>query len=751
LTGPRPPLQPLAGMRLSLRPVLALALAMAWGAASDPCPRICLCDNARRHVACRQQNLTRVPDSVPQVTQRLNLQGNTLKVIGRETFLPLPYLTHLDLRHCQVEHLEEGAFRGLGRLLYLNLASNHLPVLLQEALDGLGSLRQLVLEGNRLEEIRPGAFGQLGSLGALSLAHNALVYLPDMAFQGLVRARRLRLSHNAINVLAPEALGGLPGLRRLSLDHNELQALPGEALSRPGGLARLDLSHNPLTYVGEEDALALPALRDLALAQLALQEVGASAFARCPRLRSLDLGGNQLAALPPLEGLGRLRRLNLTGNPLRCTCAARPLREWARRARLRVDGTCAGPRRLRGEALHALRATDLRCADPAPQPVPLAGGRRRRPAVPRACSCSAASQHSSCAGRGLEAVPRGFPDRTRLLDLRRNRLGSVAVGAFHGLGLLVSLHLQDCRLERLEPGALAGLTQLVYLYLSDNRLSGLSAAALRGAPRLGYLYLDRNRFTRVPAAALAALPGLFALHLQHNFLGRLEAGDLARAAQLRQLYLSGNRVSRVAEGALSPARELERLRLDGNRLRKVPTEALRGLPALGELDLAGNPLRVLPDGAFGPLAGSLRHLYLNATGLDRISPRAFSGLELSLQTLYLDRNRLRALPALDGFTRLELVSLSDNPFHCDCRLLPLHRWLAGLNLQVGATCQSPARARGQRVKTAAAIFEPCSGQGSRKTKPSHPGSSQDSPARPRWHNGGSVGQWQGWKGGEGPK
>lgn len=57
----------------------------------------------------------------------------------------------------------------------------------------------------------------------------------------------------------------------------------------------------------------------------------------------------------------------------------------------------------------------------------------------------------------------------------------------------------------------------------------------------------------------------------------------------------------------------------------------------------------------------------------QISPGAFSGLGPQLQSLYLQKNQLQALPALPGLSQLELVDLSGNPFHCDCELLPLHR------------------------------------------------------------------------------
>ncbi|XP_064141178.1 chondroadherin-like protein [Loxodonta africana] len=709
---------------------LLLLQGPTWCTAAQRCPRICVCDNSRQRVACRHQNVTEVPDTIPELTQRLDLQGNMLKVIPPAAFQALPHLTHLDLRRCQVELVAEGAFRGLGRLLLLNLASNRLSTLPQEALDGLGSLQRLELEGNLLEELRPGTFGALGALATLNLAHNALVYLPAMVFQGLLQVHWLQLSHNALSVLAPEALAGLPALRRLSLHHNELQALPGPALSQAQGLARLELGHNPLTYVGEEDGLVLPSLRELLLDHGALQALGPRAFAHCPRLRTLDLRGNQLETLPPLQGPGQLRRLRLQGNPLWCGCQARPLLEWLARAPVRADGACRGPRRLRGEALDALRPSVLRCLGNGleEEEEELAAARPRAPTrapqehegvaqpCPRACTCASTSRHSSCEDRGLRAVPSGFPNNTQLLDLRRNHFPSVPRAAFPGLGHLVSLYLQHCHIAELEAGALAGLGHLVYLYLSDNQLSGLSAAALEGARHLGYLYLERNRFLQVPGAALHALPSLFSLHLQDNAVERLATGDLAGVRALRWLYLSGNRITQVSPGALGPAQELEKLHLDRNQLREVPTRALEGLPALVELQLSGNPLRALHDGAFQPVARSLQLLFLNGSSLEQVSPGAFAGLGPGLQSLHLQENQLQALPALPALTGLGLIDLSGNPFRCDCQLLPLHRWLARLNLRVGATCAAPPTARGQRVKVAVAAFEACPGWAARKAK-----------------------------------
>ncbi|XP_074865956.1 chondroadherin-like protein [Carettochelys insculpta] len=691
---------------------------------AERCPQICVCDNIKRHVMCLNSSLTEVPITIPQVTQKLDLRGNNIKVIPGGTFLPIPYLTHLNLQRCNVESIEEGAFRGLGRLIYLNLASNNIAVIYQESLDGLSSLQQLVLEKNRLEEIKPGAFGQLGFLNFLNLAENFLVYLPDMVFQGLQLIKWLRLSHNALHVIGTEAFAGLRTLRRLSLDHNELQFLPTEALSRLSGTTRLDLGHNPVTYIGEE-AIEMASLKQLFLDNMALQEVSPKAFVKSPLLHTVDLRNNQLQVLQPLTEATHLKKISLTGNPVVCTCYMRPFKEWMEKARVQADVPCASPDTFRGEQLESLRSLDMKCGSPAPEQLSSRATRRRQPEgdpktkCPEGCTCSPDFHHSNCENRGFREIPRGFPGSTQLLDLHQNELHSVPKAAFPGLQQLVSLHLQSCKITELQPGAFQGLKKLVYLYLSNNSLTAIDAAAFDGAPQLSYLYLDHNRFTRIPRGAFSLLPNLFSLHLQHNSISQLLDGDLTGAGQLRWVYLSGNRITRVSPRALSPAKMLEKLHLDENLLQEVPTGSLRGLPVLSELKLSKNPIKCIGDGAFLPVARSLQHLYLDNLGLEQVSSKAFAGLGPRMKSLYLENNKMHNMPDLRSFAGLEIINLRDIPFHCDCQLLPLRRWIDKLNLRVGATCGAPAEVRGQKVKLSAA-FNSCPGWGVEKARKAHP-------------------------------
>ncbi|XP_010828540.1 PREDICTED: chondroadherin-like protein [Bison bison bison] len=248
-----------------------------------------------------------------------------------------------------------------------------------------------------------------------------------------------------------------------------------------------------------------------------------------------------------------------------------------------------------------------------------------------------------------------------------------------------------------------------------------------------------QNLTEVPTA----IPELTQrLDLQGNMLKEIPPAAFRDLPHLTHLDLRRCQVELVAEGALGPARELEKLHLDRNQLGEVPTEALEGLPALLELQLSGNPLGALRDGAFRPVGRSLQHLFLNSSGLEQIPPGAFSGLGPRLRSLHLQKNQLQTLPALPGLGELELVDLSGNPFHCDCQLLPLHRWLAGLNLRVGATCATPPSARGQRVKAAAAVFEACPGQAARKAKrtPAPRPGARGTPTKRRRQRANKVGQ-----------
>uniref|UniRef100_A0A4W6FZR5 Chondroadherin-like b n=1 Tax=Lates calcarifer TaxID=8187 RepID=A0A4W6FZR5_LATCA len=674
-------------------PLLSLLLLCLPAAYTAKCPQECVCDQIQLTVTCVNKNLTQVPPTVDEITVKLDLRGNDIQELPTGAFKHTPYLTHLSLQRCNIRRVKEGAFRGLGRLVFLNPASHQL--LFFQLSRYFCLLFQLMIDRNRVEEIQPGAFSQLGFLNLLSIT----------AQSGLQNIKWLRLSHNSLNYLDTEAFAGLFTLTRLSLDHNELQ-LPE--------VTRLDLSYNPMTYLGE-DAVSMTKLTHLFLDHMSLQDMANTAVSKSPSLTHLDISYNQLRVVQPLsEGSPKVARLNLAGNPIYCNCYLRPLREWAIRSKVKLMGTCGGPGHLSGENLEAVHPAELRCQSqeamlkaefeeanritPPPTEEP-----ENKVKCPANCVCE--THHSSCENRGHTKVPRGFSPNTRLLDLRGNHFHYIPSNSFPGLPQVVSLHLQRCKIVEVEGGAFSGMKGLIYLYLSENELTSLSPDAFKGLPQLTYLHLEKNRFTTFPKGAFKLVPSLLALHLENNTITKLEPGVLSGAEGLRALYLTGNAITHVSPRALDQASDLDTLHLGGNKLKEVPTEALTKAGNLRDLRLSGNSIRWVGPNAFRPLERSLKELYLDNMGLEKNS---LAGLGPGLRSLFLEGNQLEEVPDLHPLTSLEVINLADNPLMCDCPLLPLRLWIEKVNLKVRATCANPPELRGRRVKDVH-VFKACPG------------------------------------------
>ncbi|XP_034050634.1 chondroadherin-like b [Thalassophryne amazonica] len=691
------------------------------------CPQPCVCDQIQLTVACVNKNLTKVPPTVDEITVKLDLRSNNIQELPTGAFRHTPYLTHLSLQRCNIHKVKEGAFRGLGRLVFLNLANNNIEILYQESLDGLSSLKQLMIDRNRVEEIQPGAFSQLGFLNLLSLTHNQLVYIPNMAFQGLQNIKWLRLSYNSLNYLDTEAFAGLFTLTRLSLDHNELQFFPTETMTRLPEVTRLDLSYNPMTYLGEE-AVSMAKLTHLFLDHMSLQDLTNTAISKSPSLTRLDLSHNQLRVIQPFSvDSPKLTHLNLSGNPIYCNCYLRPLREWAIHNKVKLIGTCGGPALFSGESLETIQPPDMRCQsqeamlkaefeEASRLTPPTEEPENKKIQCPANCVCEAETKHSSCENRGHTKVPRGFSPSTRLLDLRGNHFHYIPSNSFLGATNIVSLHLQHCKIVELEGGAFNGMKGLIYLYLSENELSTLHPDAFKGLPQLTYIHLEKNRFTAFPKGAFKLLPSLLALHLENNSIAKLEPEILTGAGGLRSLYLTANTINHVSPQALNQASNLDTLHLGGNKLKVVPTEALSKAENLRDLRLSRNPILWVGPNAFQPLDRSLKELYLDHMGLEKMSQNSLAGLGPRLRSLFLEGNKLEEVPDLHPFTSLEVINLADNPLMCDCPLLPLRMWIEKVNLKVRATCGNPPELKGRRVKDVH-VFKACPGGESLPSSP----------------------------------
>ncbi|KAL2098942.1 hypothetical protein ACEWY4_005422 [Coilia grayii] len=338
---------------------------------------------------------------------------------------------------------------------------------------------------------------------------------------------------------------------------------------------------------------------------------------------------------------------------------------------------------------------------------------------PARCECSVPTRSVSCHRRRLAAIPEGIPIETRLLDLSKNKLRSLAPQNFSQLQQLEDLDLSANLLSSVEPGSFRAQPRLRYLRLRGNQLTLLPRGALAGLGDLRLLDLSQNKLVILLDGAFEEQLRLETLELSDNELVFVAPRAFVGLPSLRQLALERCNLSAVPGQALSQLRGLESLRLSQLNVAEVPPHTFRNMPHLRHLELQHLPLlEALPSPAFlglnlstlavthtnlsaVPALGHLRHLThlnlshsrvrvlraggfrglarleelrLRSSALERIEHDAFLGM-YSLRLLDVSSNRLATLER-SAFPELHEVSLQTlaigrNPLVCDCRL----RWL----------------------------------------------------------------------------
>ncbi|XP_061745802.1 leucine-rich repeat neuronal protein 1 isoform X2 [Nerophis ophidion] len=331
----------------------------------------------------------------------------------------------------------------------------------------------------------------------------------------------------------------------------------------------------------------------------------------------------------------------------------------------------------------------------------------------------------------ISSVSRELERLTNLteLDLSENQLTQVrGVGAWS----LVTLYLEENRIEELDDESLKNLSRLEELYLNHNRISSITPGAFVGVANLLRLHLNANRLVAVDSRWFQSLPSLEILMLGDNPILGLEDNNFLPLSRLHSLVLAGMGLTSVPAAAFVGLDYLESLSLCDNRLRSVPQDALNLLPNLKFLDLNRNPMERLQRGDFKDLqhleelsvnnmdalvlveAETFRNLpglvkvdLSNNAILSHLHARAFRGVS-SLRTLLLHNSRLRLLSGdlLEALPSLEELSLYSDPLRCDC----LSGWARHLGneshvrlLESSSTrCSSPPGLIGRELREVAA-------------------------------------------------
>ena len=263
----------------------------------------------------------------------LNLSENRLE---NATFVSnFPRLNHIDLSHNRITAIYTEFFRRSQAILSINLRANALNFIEQNAFQ-LPLLESLDLSDNRLDFVVDYGWKRRSSLRYYNVSYNNLSFVSADAFKNMRQLRHLDLSHCNLYSLPPTVFNDLRALEQLTLSHNRF----GHFLSSPQAQALLNGASNLLEFDASFcDLSAFPqslltpckhTLRTMRLQGNYISNASLAALTDFSQLQRLRLDRNQLTSIrgKSLHDVTTLSSLNITGNPLRCSCDLLELCDW---------------------------------------------------------------------------------------------------------------------------------------------------------------------------------------------------------------------------------------------------------------------------------------------------------------------------------------------------------------------------------------------------------------------------------------
>ncbi|XP_016772077.1 platelet glycoprotein V isoform X1 [Apis mellifera] len=261
----------------------------------------CRCQPEIKLVSCWRQDLLDLPAAqlVPRDVLKLDLAGNRLTTLHRDTFLDMTRLNHLDLSDNSIEHLPLNLFFSLHAVARIRLSKNLLGELHRSQFFNTRNLRILDASSNKLRNLPESLFLSTTLLVLLDLSCNRISsFLPGI-FHGLTMLEELLLGKNRLSVLPVDLFKDLTSLKYLGLEENRLRELPDELFRTQTSLRELNFRSNQLSEISARLLAPLEQLNSLEMSNNKIARINPTAFQGLVALKELQLGHNRLRNLTP--------------------------------------------------------------------------------------------------------------------------------------------------------------------------------------------------------------------------------------------------------------------------------------------------------------------------------------------------------------------------------------------------------------------------------------------------------------------
>uniref|UniRef100_A0A0B6ZYH6 Ig-like domain-containing protein n=1 Tax=Arion vulgaris TaxID=1028688 RepID=A0A0B6ZYH6_9EUPU len=218
-----------------------------------------------------------------------------------------------------------------------------------------------------------GELACLPKLRRLDLSETSLVVTENL-FHGLRVDSTLNLSYNGIRNLPSNAFSELDHLYELDLSHNSISALEPEVFKGLNSLKILHLGFNNLSVLSVDSFLHTTSLRYLRLEYNRLQAFSSLYIPHSASLKNLNLQGNIIQSITTdINGTdlylwGNLLSLDISGNPLECSCALKNLYTLLPNLNIVLVNSsatvCTTPEKWKGRGILNVNKTELSCIAP---------------------------------------------------------------------------------------------------------------------------------------------------------------------------------------------------------------------------------------------------------------------------------------------------------------------------------------------------------------------------------------------------
>ncbi|XP_045102674.1 oplophorus-luciferin 2-monooxygenase non-catalytic subunit-like [Portunus trituberculatus] len=187
------------------------------------------------------------------------------------------------------------------------------------------TLTNLTLINSKINEFPFETMASFLHLRNLSLSNNRFPSLPNLESTSL---EVLDLSHNTALTFTQDTLKGTPQLRDIYLHNMDITYFPANVFSSLNRLKLVDLSNNVLKGKLEQAIFRVPldSVEEIRLNDNSITGIASTAITGMHRTATVDFSNNHITALewddwyPLLDQLTGVGAVDLSGNPLQCSC-----------------------------------------------------------------------------------------------------------------------------------------------------------------------------------------------------------------------------------------------------------------------------------------------------------------------------------------------------------------------------------------------------------------------------------------------